>query len=389
MKVAIAASGLSHITRGMEGWSVDIAQGLYAKGVDVTLFKGSGEIINEYEKVLPTLKRNALFARLIGTITARGGWRIGLGSAPAIEAFVFGIQLLWHLRDGYDLLHIKQASLAAFLLRAKKRGLINIPIALSNGQIANEEFLSNFDYVQHLTPCLERIDSTDIDLETIPENRFVIPNFIDTDLFSPQDKRQSRQHLGLPHDAVIVLTAGAVKKYHKRMDYFIEEMSELKNTTNIPLHFVVAGARDTESRELMEMGYERLGDNISFLFDVPRGKMPVLYSAADVFVLCSLLEAFGTVLIEAMSCNIPVICHDHASFQWIVQDGGVHIDMAKKGALVDTLQDFLSHNTPGFDKIRSGRQRVIDKFSQDVVISQIMEMYETILNKRSISEKIS
>jgi len=376
--------------RGMEGWSEDIAGGLYQKGIDVTLFKGSGPVNYAYEHVLSTFRRNCLYAKIIGKLTSKGGWRIGLGTAPAVESFFFGIQLFWHLRRGrYDLLHIKQASLALFLLKLKHLGLIQVPIILSNGQITDDIFLSKFDYVQHLTPCLERIDCVRINLESVPKNRFVIPNFIDTKLFSPHNKKQSRQQLGLPQDARIVLTAGAVKKYHKRIDYFIEEMSELKNTADIPMHFIVAGARDPQSCELMEMGYKKLGGSISFLFDVPRAQMPVLYSAADVFVLCSLLEAFGTVLIEAMSCNVPVLCHDHASFQWIVQDCGVHIDMAKKGALSQAVHDFLSHNTPGTGKVRAGRQRVVDTFSQGIVISQIMGMYETILGKHAGYEKVS
>lgn len=379
MKIAIASSGLSHIKRGMEGWSEDIAKGLYEKGVDVTLFKGSGEVVNPYEKVLPTLRRNHVPAKIIGKLTARGGWKVGLGSAPAVESFVFGTQLLWHLRKGYDLLHIKQASLAAFLLKAKNRGLISIPMVLSNGQIANERFISQFDYVQHLTPCLERIECSDIDLEHIPENRFVIPNFIDTDLFTAQDKHNSRKQLGLPEDAMIILAVGVVKKYHKRMDYFIEEMSRFKQNTDYPVHFVVAGARDPETEDIIKLGRERLGDGITFFFDVPREKMPIVYNASDVFVLCSLLEAFGTVMIEAMSCNIPVVCHNHPSFQWIVQDGGMNIDMTRRGALSESLLGLLSDNAYNCRKYHNGRRRVVEEFSKDVVISKILDMYRGIL----------
>lgn len=379
MKIAIASSGLSHITRGMEGWSQDIARGLHEKGVDVTLFKGSGNIENSYEKILPTLRRNRYPAQILGRITALGGWRIGLGSAPAVESFIFGTQLLLHLQKGYELLHVKQASLAAFLLKAKKRGLIRIPIVLSNGQIANESFLSQFDYVQHLTPCLERIECSDIDLEHIPQNRFVIPNFIDTELFSPQDKLSSRDHLGLPRDALIILTVGVIRKYHKRMDFFIEEMAQLKQITKLPVHFVVAGARDQGTEEILSMARKMLGESITFMFDVPRKKMPLIYSASDVFILCSLLEAFGTVLIEAISCNVPVICHDHPSFRWIVQGVGKNIDMNMRGALTKSLLDSLDDGALLLPDLRNGRRRVMEEFSKDVVISKMIHMYRQIL----------
>lgn len=381
MKVAIASSGLEHIKRGMEGWSEDISRGLYEKGVDVTLFKGSGAKKSDYEVILPTLKRNGLTAKIIGKITAKGGWRIGLGSPPAVESFVFGVQLLRQLRKGYDIVHIKQGSLAAFLVRAKKLGYFKVPMVLSNGQIANEKFLSRFDYVQHLTPCRESISCDEITSSELPENRFVIPNFIDTNKFTPQDKESCRKKLGLSRDAFIVLSVGTVKKYHKRMDYFIEEMSRLKQYPDRPLHFVITGARDPETEEIIKLGKEKLGDKLTFFLDIPRDQMPEIYGAADVFVLCSVVEAFGTVLIEAMSCKIPVVCHNYASFKWIIQEGGILTDMEKKSNLAIALESYLLDEDQRLKLGEWGRTRVLSAFSQNVVISKMIEMYKKIISK--------
>lgn len=379
MKVAIASSGLSHIKRGMEGWSEDIARVLSQKDVEVTLFKGSGKIGAGYEKVLPTLRRNQSAAIAIGKITSWGGWRIGLGSPAAVESFVFGLQLLWHIRKGYDIVHVKQGSLAAFLLRAKRYGLVKIPIILSNGQIANEDFLSQFEYVQHLTPALERIECEKIDTEKLSDKRFVIPNFIDPERFYPQSKKDCRNRLGIPHDAFVILTVGSVKKSHKRMDYFIDEMSKLKQRVPKPLYFVIAGARDSETDGVIRMGQEKLGKDLVVMLDISRELMPQLYSAADVFVSCSLLEAFGTVLIEAMSCKLPVVCNNYESFGWIVQDGGERIDMGKDGVLSDVIERYLGDVEKRTDMGESGRARVLSEFSPDVVVARMIDMYETVL----------
>jgi len=381
MKIAIASSGLSHITRGMEGWSEDISRGLKDRGIDVTLFKGSGPRRANYEKVLPTFRRNKTPARVFGRLTSKGLWRIGLGSPLGIETFFFGLQLIAHLRKGFDLVHLKQASLASFLLNAKRMGIIDLPIVLSNGQIANEDFLGRCDYVQHLTPCMERADCNAADMGKIPSNRFVIPNFIDTALFVPIDRKMCRKRLGLPEDDFIILSAGTVRRYHKRMDYFIQEMHELMSSGRDRVHAVIAGARDPETEEIVKMGQERLGERLTILTDVPRHEMPYLYNAADVFVLCSLLEAFGTVLIEAMSCNVPVICHDHPSFRWIVQSSGFHIDMAREGSLKEALSTCMENHAAGPNSLE-GRQRVLVEFSRDIVVEKMIGMYRKILSDR-------
>jgi hypothetical protein len=40
MKIAIASSGLGHVTRGIETWADDLGTALHRCGVNVTLFKG-------------------------------------------------------------------------------------------------------------------------------------------------------------------------------------------------------------------------------------------------------------------------------------------------------------------------------------------------------------
>lgn len=383
MKIAIAASGLGHVYRGMEGWSEDLAKALSRKRVDVTLFRGAGPRTAAYDRVLSTPKRNSVIAKIIAKMTAKVAWRIGLGSPHGVESFLFGLRLLWHVRKGYDLVHIKQGSLALLMQRAKKLGLVTPPVVLSNGQIANQDFLSLFDYVQHLTICRENPCCDENTLGELPQNRFIIPNFVDTELFSPQDQITCRAKLGLPQNAIIVLTVGAIKKYHKRMDYFIEESSIVaKNTENIPLHFTIAGAQDPETNDIVGLGRKRLGDKLTVLLDVPRNRMPEVYGAADVFVLCSLSEAFGTVFIEAMSCQIPVVAHTHRSFDWIVQDGGILTDMRKRGSLARVLEDYIRSKSLRSRKAAFGRQKVLSQFSEEVVVTQVMQMYRTIISNR-------
>jgi len=379
MKIAIASSGLGHVQRGMEAWSEDIARALFETGVDVTLFKGWGKPSAPYEVVLPTFRRKHLGAKLIGKLTSKGGWRIGLGSPHAVESFFFGIRLIPKLRKDFDLIHVQQGSLGIFLLRTRKLGFHSTPVILANGQSIDSSFLSLFRYVQHLSPLREGTDES-----TFPANsqRFVIPNFIDTNIFRPGEKKTAKKFLGLPENKFVVSTAGLFNNSVKRIDLFIQEMAQLLQHESLPLHFAIAGASDIDTQMIMKMADHKLGKNVSFFLNLAREKMPFFFNASDIFTLCSPKEAFGTVVIEAMSCGVPVVTQKYPVLEWVVQKGGCCVEMKREGNLCNTV-GFLCRNDDLRKKIgAAGRQRVKAFFSREAVLEQILDMYDVVLKEK-------
>lgn len=390
MKVGVASSGLGHVFRGMEAWATDLAEGLSEAGVDVTLFRGAGPPKHPYDVVLETMKRESRAAHAIARITSKGGWRIGLGTPHGVESFVFGIKLLRALRQGYQLVHVQQGSLGLFLNRAQRLGLLNMPVILANGQIASEDFLSRFEYVQHLTPFREGVSQTFKEEEASWIKRYVIPNFVDTDKYRPTDKISSRDVMGLPRDAFIVLTVGAINRHHKRMDYFIEEMFILRNSIKKPLHFIMAGAYDPDAEDIQKKARELLGEDITIYMNLPRERLVDIYNSADVFALCSLKEAFGIVIIEAMSCGVPAICHRSPLFEWIVGRGGDCVDMTQPGDLAKIVEMYVENPEVKSSKGMEGRGNVLARFSKQIVIGKTMEMYRDVLvGNQKISKRDS
>jgi glycosyltransferase involved in cell wall biosynthesis len=70
---------------------------------------------------------------------------------------------------------------------------------------------------------------------------------------------------------------------------------------------------------------------------VPEPHLPSLYSAADVFVLPSMLEGFGIPVLEAMACGTPVVCSTATSLPEVAGDAAVLIDPYDHAALADAL----------------------------------------------------
>lgn len=376
ISVAILSSGLGHINRGVEGWSNDMARALHGKGIRVELLKGAGKT-GERERVIPCIKRDSRLAQWLAGALPAFAWRIGLGSAVQMEGTTFAVSALPHIiRSGYDIIHTKEPPVAAALLAFKSMGLIRSEIVMANGTDESRDFLSKFDYVQVLAPYyLEEAARSG------PGKRrtrwFAIPNFIDPERFRPGDKAAAREKLGIDRDATVILAVAAIKRTHKRLDYFLSEMAALAALRERKITVLAAGARDRETGEIIKLGEELLGSRVRFYVDRPRDVMQDIYRAADLFVMCSLREVFGTVFLEAMASGIAAIGHDFPVTKWIIGDGGECIDMSVRGNLRHAVDGLLQR-----DDLRElgekARRRVLELFSKDRVIDQTMEMYKTI-----------
>jgi len=73
--------------------------------------------------------------------------------------------------------------------------------------------------------------------------------------------------------------------------------------------------------EFPEGWLEKNIDSVRYISSVPYHKLNRYYNDANVFVLPSLIDGFGLVLLEAMSCGIPVITTTNTAGPDIITDG--------------------------------------------------------------------
>lgn len=205
MKIAIASSGLGHITRGIETWAADTAVAVSQllscqvaellskespKGSptfpsttqqlsnsttvpatagtpreaapstthsthNVTLFAGAPlpQPVNCHVVVLPCRRRNNWTTQQLISWAPGWTWRWGWKSGYDIEQRSFWRHLWPILRDeGYDILHVQDPLLADLCRRYRKAGKLRTKEILAHGTEESVEFLEKFEYVQHLAP---------------------------------------------------------------------------------------------------------------------------------------------------------------------------------------------------------------------------------------------
>lgn len=103
--------------------------------------------------VLSCLRRSSRLARFLAHVSPGFTWRWGFKSAYGWEQFTFWRRLEPELRrGGFDILHVQDPMLAFWCRRARQAGRLRTQEILAHGTEESVEFLSQFEYVQHLTP---------------------------------------------------------------------------------------------------------------------------------------------------------------------------------------------------------------------------------------------
>jgi len=361
VRIALVSTGLGRILRGFESFTESLFQALraYTPEIDVTLFQGGGKS-GERRLVIPNFHRHDPPAR----------W-MGYEKGNLLEKRSFALSVYPYLRKGkFDIVHYNELVMGSALYHLRRLFGGNFKLLYCNGAPAQPiMYHHRCDYGQMLHgPMFE--EARDFGMKG--DKLFLLPYGVDSDRFSPEVRsfrNAVRKELGIPDEAKVVLTAAALNRWHKRIDYLIQEV------TRLPASFwlVAAGQRTEETVHLGKMA-ESLIPGRFRIISWPQEKTHRLYGAADIFALASLHEGFGLVTIEAMASGLPVIIHNGPEFRWVAGDSNVMcIDMAKDGELASAVRDASSKQF-----ISNGRESAVRRFSWGSLVPHYLEMYRKI-----------
>jgi L-malate glycosyltransferase len=197
----------------------------------------------------------------------------------------------------------------------------------------------------------------------------IINNIVNTDKFK-LTKPKSFQILNIGF-------LGGLGNNNKGLDILLKAASLLQKKDFI-LHIGGKGIL-LETYQTMSKEFNIEG-NCKFYGEIPRDKITDFYSGLDLFVLPSRYETFGIVLIEAMSCGIPVIAtRCGGPEEIVVPSTGILIEKENPEELATAIQCMLKN--PGSYNKEDIRKYAVEKFGQSAFIEEITRVYLSVLNK--------
>lgn len=200
----------------------------------------------------------------------------------------------------------------------------------------------------------------------------VIPNGIDTEAFRPVDRAIARQILGIvPGRFVLLVGASDLASPYKGQEKLIEMLRLLDPTS---FQVLVFGRSAPAALQLPGLEVRVLG----FLHDDVA--LRLAYSAADVFVATSTMEAFGKTLAEALACGTPVVCFDAAGPREIVEHrcSGYRARIDDPRDLADGVQWVVAHDDPASLAI-AARRRAVEHFDVRLSAERYRALYAELL----------
>ena len=365
-KVFLLCSGLGSIQRGFETFSRECFNELRAAPeLDLWLFKGAGRS-SKTERRLWCLPRQSRIAQFLGRCTRK--------SPYFVEQLTFTLSLLPRLvRQRPDVIFFSDGNIGNMLWHWRRLTRQKFKLLFSNGAPFSPPF-SRWDGVQQLAPSFYQ---QALEMGESRASQFLVPYGVKTEVnFKPvssAEKRQFRQQLNLPLDVPVILCVAALNKEHKRLDYLIEEVAALPEPRP---HLLMLGQSEDETPAILEMARSSLGGKFT-IKTVPATEIGIYYRCADIFVLPSLREGFGRVLLEAMSYGLPCLAHDYALTHYVLGDSGYFADFREEGALTKLIANTLGdignwkHNE---SQAQQRHQQVEQRFGWHNLRSDYVEM---------------
>lgn len=226
----------------------------------------------------------------------------------------------------------------------------------------------------------ERDDYLDLNLFD-PDRMAVIHSGVNLDAFinDDNDPLKVRKELGIPEGALVVGTAGWLLPI-KNPAVLLEAMIPLLDARPI-LYLVFVGKGDLEPALKQRAIESGVADRV--VFTGWRQDIPRLMRVFDVFVLSSLNEGMGRVVVEAMASGKPVVAADVGGIPDMVSHGenGYLVPSRDEIALRTAIEKLLDNERLRQTMGKRGRETA-ERFGLSAMISKIEALYESVLGGR-------
>ncbi len=200
-------------------------------------------------------------------------------------------------------------------------------------------------------------------------------NGVDTSYFSPKGSSYGlHRKLGLPPGTVIIGHVARLDSNKRQID-LLTAFERLKQS-GIPLALVVAGEGPEKQR------IEELAKSLKDVFLLGTvHDVPAFLRDIDVFALCSDDEGCPRALLEAMSCEKPVVVTAAGGVPEVVGSAGIIVPRRQPELLARAIGELCASKDLRDRLGRAARQRVLESFTLEQEWNRYEQIYKIALSR--------
>ena len=189
----------------------------------------------------------------------------------------------------------------------------------------------------------------------------VINNGLDADEFSPIESIT-------PNPFRLITTASADVPL-KGLDYSLKALKLLKK--EFPkIHLIVIGKMKEGGHTKRLIERLNISDSVFFKSNLSKNDIKELYASSSIAIVSSLYEGFGYPVIEAMSCEVPLIATNVSSIPELTSNFAILISSKDENAIKENVKNILLDYKSYKDRAIRGRNHIIQTFNWDKITSE-------------------
>jgi glycosyltransferase involved in cell wall biosynthesis len=214
-----------------------------------------------------------------------------------------------------------------------------------------------------------------------PQRITIVENAVDNNYFVPPTSKSTTNpyvlFVGILRSGKGVLDLVDIAKYvcEKRPD----------------VRFLVCGIGHlSDSLKLKAQNFGLLR-NFEFLGYVDRERILKLYQNAALLVQPSAHEGLSTVVLEAMSCGLPVVAYDIPGNSQVISSGtnGILVPPKSHKSMAHSILELLNNDTQRKQIGKIARRTITERYSWDKISDKMITCYESLLKNETSKTSFS
>lgn len=174
--------------------------------------------------------------------------------------------------------------------------------------------------------------------------------------------------------------------FRKQLNIALATMSKLKDKSNIKLIICGSGSDNQISyykQMAINLGIE---DNVVWKGNIENSKVKEEMRKSDIFFFTSVSEDTSTVVLEAVSCGLPVLCFDTCGMGYVINESvGQKVPLTNPRQSADDFAEkinYLYNNREFLQKLSDGCKQRQKELSWDNKAKQMVELYNKVINNQ-------